>query len=592
MNEFQIFWRNLVYSLPEFLMAVLLLIVAIVLGLLLKNLIIRGGQKLAIGRKLEKSTKDGKNLLEMLGNLGLIIVILLFAPSILERLGLNAVSNPITGLLVTIVSYIPKLLGAALILAIGLFLAKIVKELLEMFLVKIGTDNYQRKLGLKKSAKTMNLSEVIAQVVYFLVLVPIVIAALNALDIAAVSGPTVAILNSIFGMIPNILGAVIILVIGVLIAKIVAGLIYSVVSGSGLNEKLADAIEDTSAFKLDLAKIISEVVRVIIIALVAVEALRLLNLQVLNTVGVAILAYLPNVAIALIALIGGYILGSLAKKFVRENLPDSKFLGVIAHYVIMGLAGLYALTVLGIGQQFILPLFLGFVVAATVASALAFGLGGREFASKLLERLDRKIDENKDSFKVAKEKLSQKEEKKVDLYREDKEKARQLYLEKLRRHAENKNLSNDEMVDEFNERTMKQAGIEEPKNENNNRQYNENEVDLYKEDREKAHDLHVQEINRRAHNETLTNDEMVEEFNERSMKQSGVGEPNQANRNIRTQNTPMEEKFYREDREKAHDLHVQELNRHAHNETLTNDEMIDEFNERTMDQAGIDEPNK
>ena len=469
MNNFERFWNELVSNLPNFLMAILLLIIAVALGMLAKNLVIKWGKKLEFTKKLDKNTND-VNILELLGNLALLIVILLFAPTILDRLGLNSITNPIANFVNSIVSYLPRIIGAGLILAIGIFVAKLLKNLLESLLKGLGIDNYQRKLGLKKTESTMNLSSVLANFAYFLILIPIVIAALNTVNIAAISGPAIAIINSIFGIIPNILAAIIIMVIGVLIAKVVAGLLYSLISGSGLNEKVAEVTEDASAYKFDLAKIISEIVRVVIIALVTVEALAILNLAVLNKVGAAIVSYLPALIVAAIALVGAHLFGSMAKKFIRENLSNSKTTGLLVYFVIMTFAVLYALSTLGIGTQFIMPIFLGLVFATSVASALAFGLGGREWAAKVLDRLDKTLDENKESFKEASEKLAKKDEENYNAYKMNREKAKAEYEKIKAQRIQEFEASRDygnyedsvEMANKFNEQTMAESGIEEP----------------------------------------------------------------------------------------------------------------------------------
>lgn len=469
MNSFERFWYQLVYNLPNFLFAILLLIIAVALGMLAKNLVIKASRKLKFAQKLDNNTSKDTNIMELFGNLALILVILLFLPSILERLGLNSITNPISGFLTSIISYLPRLIGAGLILAVGIFLSKIVKELLDALLKKSGIDNYQRKLGLKTTESTMNISTVLANVAYFLILIPIVIAALNTLNIAAISGPAVAILNSILGMLPKILGAIIVIVIGVLIAKVVAGLLYSLISGSGLNEKVAEVTEDNTAYKFDLAKIVSEIVRAVIIAIVTVEALNILNLAVLNRVGAAIVAFLPNVIVAAIAVIGAHFLGSIAKKFFRENLSNNRTAGIIAYWVIMSFAILYSLTTLGIGTQFIMPVFLAIVISTAVASALAFGLGGKEFAAKTLDRLDKTIEENKGTFKAASEKLAQKDEENLNNFRANRDKARSEYEARTKKFMEefeakrnygNYN-NNEEMINNYNEQTMSEAGIPE-----------------------------------------------------------------------------------------------------------------------------------
>lgn len=441
MNSFELFWEQVKLYVPNLLFAIIILAVALLVGTLVKNLIIKGGKKLNLDAKFQTASTSGDSILKMLGNLAFIIILLLFLPAILFKLGLDSVTHPLNGMLNSIIAYLPKLLGAALILAIGLFLAKILKELALMLLKKFNVDNYQEKLGIKRTeenSKAVHLSELLANVLYFFILIPIIIAALNALDIQAISQPAIAILNTIFSMIPQIIGAILVTVLGILIAKLAYDLIYSLISGSGLSEKVSDALEDGNAVKFDLAKIIAEIVRYIIIAFVLVQAFNILNLGVLKVGGEKILLFLPKVIAAVLILIGGYILGSLIKKFVRNNFPNGRFVGMILHYAIMTFSVLAAINQLGIAKEFVLPLFWGLVVAISVASALAFGLGGRDFAKKTLDRLDSAMDNSKETFEVAKAKIAEADVKNEENYKNNINKYKEDYNNRRKRYMDEK----------------------------------------------------------------------------------------------------------------------------------------------------------
>lgn len=434
--NFGAYFNDFFSGLPNLLVAIILLVVALIVAGLVRNLIKKGAVKLNLEKKLGSNAAANKQTVDMLGNLGYIIILILFLPGILDKLGLPSVSQPILGLLNSIFGYIPNIIGAAIILAIGFYLAKLIKELLAAFLKRIKLDSYQEKFGIKKTVgSTMNISDMLANIVYVLILIPIIIAALNTLNISVISQPAVAMLNDIFQMIPRLIAGIIIMVIGVFLAKLVADFVYSLLEGSGLSEKVADVMQDTAAYKLNLAKIISEIVRYVILAVFLVQAFNVIQLQILDTAGNSILAYIPRVLAASLILVGAYLLGSVLKKAISESLPDGHVAGLAVKYVIVAIGVLAALTQLGIATDFLLPVFQYSLGAVAIAAALAFGLGGKDFAAKKLEQFDAKLAEQKPKMKEAGAKLREAELRRKEEYLRTAERAKSDFHQKVEEKA-------------------------------------------------------------------------------------------------------------------------------------------------------------
>lgn len=430
------YFKDFLGGLPDLLVAILLVVLALVLAALVRNLIKKGAAKLNLAKKLGSTEDSGKQTVDMLANLGYIVILVLFLPGILDKLGLPSVSVPILGLLNSIFGYIPNIIGAAIILAIGFYLAKLIRDLLAAFLKKIRLDSYQEKFGIKKtSTSTLNISDMLANIVYVLILIPIIIAALNTLNISVISQPAVAMLNDIFQMIPRLIAGIIIMVIGVFLAKFIADFVFSLLEGSGISEKLADIIQDTAAYKLNIAKIISEVVRYVILAVFLVQAFNVIQLEILNTAGTAILSYIPKVLAAALILIGAYLLGSVLKKFITESLPDGHLPGLAVKYIIVAIGVLAALTQLGIATEFLLPVFQYSLGAVAIAAALAFGLGGKDFAARKLEKLDAKLAQQEPKMREARVKLAEAEQRRREEYLRTAEQAKTEFKQKTEEKA-------------------------------------------------------------------------------------------------------------------------------------------------------------
>lgn len=432
-----VFLTNLWAGLPNLLAAVILIIVALVVASLVRTLIKKGARKLNLDTRLGGKKETADQTIDMIGNLAYILVLLLFLPGIFEQLGLTQISLPILGMLNSVLAFIPNLIGAAIILAIGFYLAKLIKELLAAFLRRVNVDRFQKRLGMKADADSVRLSDALANIVYVLILIPIIIAALNTLKISVITEPAVAMLNSIFLMVPNIIAAIVIVLLGIFLAKLVANLIYSLLEGSGLSDRVADMVQSTAAYRLNLARIISETVRWVIILGFLVEAFNVIQLEILNQIGTAILAYIPRVLAAALILLGAYLLGQLAKRFLSDTFEDGHMAGLLINGFIMTVGVLAALAQLGIATNFLLPLFLVVIGAFGLAAAISFGLGGRDFARGRLAKLEAKLDEQEPKLKQVGRKMKETEAQKKAEYEKNAAAARaEYYREAEARKAE------------------------------------------------------------------------------------------------------------------------------------------------------------
>ncbi len=173
-----------------------------------------------------------------LGNVVFRLVVLLFLPAILGTLEVDGLLVPVQGMVNEILGMLPNIFGAIVIGVVGWFLAKIVRDLVSNLLTAAGTDRLGEQIGLRG---TMSLSHLIALVMYILILVPAVVAALQALEIEVITGPATHMLNTMMSAIPDIFAAAIILGIAFAISRLVSQLVANLSGGLGfdtLPEKL------------------------------------------------------------------------------------------------------------------------------------------------------------------------------------------------------------------------------------------------------------------------------------------------------------------------------------------------------------------
>lgn len=424
---------NLSGAFLSILKAALILLLAWVLATVVKRLILVAGRKFDFGKVTKKtgaSKKDTVKWTETAANIAFYLILLLFLPAVLSALNIDGLSEPFSNMLASVLNFIPKLIAAAIIFAIGWIAATIVKKILSKFLESIGTDRLASKLKISQFFNGTSVSNVIGIIAFILIMLPVTIAALEVLALRGISGPAIAMLNDILTMIPNIIVAILLILAGIIIGRWVKDFVVQLMKNLGVDSltekmgmnKTADPDTDPSAYSL--AKIIGVVAQVLIILLFTVEALQLLNLEFMVSLATGIFAYIPAVIAALVILAIGFWLANLAEDFIGSVFKKSSggphVLRYVAKYAILAFAFFMALDQLGIAASIINSAFILILGGAALAFGLAFGLGGKEHASRYLDRMENSLKETEVDKEKWEEKKREQEAKKVGLAKEAK----------------------------------------------------------------------------------------------------------------------------------------------------------------------------
>ncbi|MCD7750354.1 MAG: mechanosensitive ion channel [Lachnospiraceae bacterium] len=380
-------------SIANVLIAIVLLIVAFIVAKIVKSLIVKLLKALNIG-KLVAKTGIGEGTvdtaIEFIGKLVYFVVFLLFLPGVLDRLGMDSVSAPITSMVNTFLAFIPKLVGAGILLAIGLFVARMVRDLLKSVLKALKIDTFQEKAGIEVT-ESNSFSSVIANVIYGVIILVVVTAALDGLGISAISEPADEIVATIFAEIPYILAAIVVIGVGVFVANLVANLLDSLLKSVGA-DTLIEKITGDATKNINLSKGISLVVKYVLVIIFVVEGIDILGLPVLTNVGATIIGYMPEVlSVVLILAIAVFAAGAAESALTKRN-SGSKVGTVAVKAAIYVLAAFLCLSQLGVASTIVESTFILIVAALAVAFALSFGIGGRKFAEDTLAKLETRMD--------------------------------------------------------------------------------------------------------------------------------------------------------------------------------------------------------
>ena len=126
-------------------------------------------------------------------------------------------------LLEQVVAFVPNLFGALLILGIGYVITRVITTLLTRLLKLVGVDKLGERLQridvVASAGVAVSLSTVVAQIIYYFLMLVILVAATDVLGLEVVSN----LVSDAIAYIPNLVAAIVILVIGAIVADILRG---------------------------------------------------------------------------------------------------------------------------------------------------------------------------------------------------------------------------------------------------------------------------------------------------------------------------------------------------------------------------------
>jgi len=202
-------------------------------------------------------------------------------------------------------------------------------------------------------------------------------------------------LTLVFSFIPKLLGFLVILLVGWLVASAFEKIIAALLRKVGF-DRMADRIgltrlEQRMNLRMDAAGLLAKIVYWFVFLVFLVPAVEALGLSSISSLLGQLIAYIPNVFVAILILF----LGTLAATFVADlirgaiasaNVGNANVFANIARYTILGFVAIIALEQLQIAPAILNILFTAIVGALALAFGLAFGLGGRESAQRWLMR--------------------------------------------------------------------------------------------------------------------------------------------------------------------------------------------------------------
>lgn len=388
--------------------AALLLGIAFLLATVVKLLVTRSFNKFKIDEKLnaqvgEDSGEGQISLGETIGNTLYWLVFLFFLPNLLSTLELQATLGPLQELINNILAIVPNILGAVIIGAVGWVIAQIIKKVVVNLLTASGINQIGENFGLSTGANKQSLAQIIGSIVYVFILIPISITALDTLQIEAISKPATEMLNQVLELFPKLFAATVILglayVGGQYISELVSNLLSSIgfdnifkwlgfnnINISKTTTDESDGDSSNSKITQTPSQLVGIIVLVAIMLVAALTAVDILKIEALrNVVSVALLIG-GQVLVGMVIFAVGLYFANLAFNLISASgTHQSKFLAQAARVAIIVLVSAMTLERIGVAPNIVNLAFGLLTGGIAVAIALAFGLGGREAAGKVLQ---------------------------------------------------------------------------------------------------------------------------------------------------------------------------------------------------------------
>lgn len=333
---------------------------------------------------LQRGTSSGESVGMALGKIVSLLVWLFGLIAVLQQLGFDSVITPVQGLLGNFIEYADNFVIAGIIFFVGSIIARIVRDLVETTLATINFDKWANKGGVEAITGNSTISKTLGTITYIMVIIPVAIAALQMLEISAITQPATNFLNTALSAIWPIIGACLLLGIGFVIARWIAGLIRDLLPSLGADRAI-DELGILPAGR-SASGVIATIVTIAIMVFFAIAATNMLGFPQLTIILETVLAQAGNVAFgaALIAL------GVLIANILRNLIADASGAGIasnLSYWLTVGLFIFIGLQQMSIGGPIVEYAFGALAVGAAVAFALAFGLGGRDAAAKVLADL-------------------------------------------------------------------------------------------------------------------------------------------------------------------------------------------------------------
>ncbi|MFL6726288.1 MAG: mechanosensitive ion channel [Sphingomicrobium sp.] len=386
---------------PKVLIAILILVATWIVARAVKWVIQKAIDRTPALRKHMTGAPE-ETVGHQLGTIAKLIIWLVGIMAALQFLGVAQILAPVNELVTEIFAFLPRLIGFGLLLFVGIIIAGIVKRLTETVLIAVNVDGLLARAGIGSTEGTARTSpdavpagaapgatrasvaRAAGMLLYAFIIIPIAIGAFQVLGIDAISGPATAMLNQILTAIPHVLAAALWIGIAFIAARFLKTIIEAILPPTGFDDAIrSTGVLPSTAFP---SRITANIAMIAIILAASIEAARQLGGDQIAIFLAQVTALGGKVIFGSLIIVVGILLARIIANLVGSGTGEGGFAQTIIRYAIIALFTAIGLTFMGLADQIVMMAFGLILGSAAVAAALAFGLGGRDAAARILER--------------------------------------------------------------------------------------------------------------------------------------------------------------------------------------------------------------
>ena len=385
-NLFNSLTSTLGNSLPGILGAILIIILGFFIAGIIRRIVVKLLNKTQIDEKIGAKLSTSIRIDKFVGKLAYYLIVLYALIFALNIMGVSGVTDSLESMLAGFVGYIPKIVGAGIIGFVGYMIATIISEATSF--ISEGLESFGKRMNI--GSENINLTKIVKQLVFIIIFIPILILALETLEMQAISEPASQMLGSLMSAIPKIIAAAILLAVFYVIGKYVVGIVTDLLRNLGL-DRLAENLGLQSVLgNNSLSTLIGNIALFFIMFTGVIAACDKLELEQVEGILTNVFSITGRVFFGLIILMAGLFISNIADKTLSESNSNG-FLAPIVRFAIIGIFLAFGLHTMGIAESIVNLAFGLTLGSVAVAFALSFGLGGREAAGEEMKSFFKKI---------------------------------------------------------------------------------------------------------------------------------------------------------------------------------------------------------
>ncbi len=206
----------------------------------------------------------------------------------------------------------------------------------------------------------------------------------------------------VINFLPSLIGALILIIIGLIIASglraIVERIIGAIKLDSALRKVGLGPIFERARLQINSGKFLGLLVYWFLVVVFFLAVTDILGLYGVSLFLRDVISYIPNIIVAVLIMLAAVVLANFFKSLIRASisgakLHNPKFLGSLAWWVVVVFGFLAALIQIGIAAAILNTLITGLIAMLAIAGGIAFGLGGKEYASYLIDKFRQETEE-------------------------------------------------------------------------------------------------------------------------------------------------------------------------------------------------------